>query len=213
MKLKFLAGEPEPIYPRTLHGIINSIRVTYMRTVGRLGLTLIRTDISQNKWILRTRQWGMNPVDQFPRTRCFPLTPPHLKRSRRGSIRPSTRTNDDSRGNRRDRVLSRCQDERCTFESGTFERTRPVVLVTSLASEWRSALRFLKLRTTRFRRTNERPRYFRTESIFRARHLFGRHKLLANLSPRHINMIVFCAPLEVSLRNLIFYLYKYLYVL
>lgn len=41
----------------------------------------------------------MNPVDQFPRTRCPPLTSPHLKRSRRGSIRPSTRTNDDSRGN------------------------------------------------------------------------------------------------------------------
>lgn len=42
---------------------------------------------------------GMNPVDQFPRTRCSPLTSPHLKRSRRGSIRSSMRTNGDSRGN------------------------------------------------------------------------------------------------------------------
>lgn len=100
MKLKFLAGE-SPIYSHSaLHQIINSIRETYMRTPGRLGLTRIRTDMSQDKWIPRTRQRGMNPADQFPRMRCPRW--PHLTWSVReeapfGLVDEDQ--SDDSRGN------------------------------------------------------------------------------------------------------------------
>lgn len=202
MKLKFLTGEPGPIYSHRAYymEIVNSIWVTYMRTPGWLGLTLIRTDISQNKWILRTRQRGRtNPVDQFSANETVPrLTSPHLKRSRRGSIRPSTRTNDDSRGNSsRIRVLSRRQDARGARSRVARTRgLRPSYLSLARERRRRSVSKIANDEIPSYRRTANG--YFRTESIFRARHLFGRHRASrANFSSRHINTILYCASSDV----------------
>lgn len=158
MKLKFLAGEPEPIYSHSaLHRIINSIRTTYMRTVGRLGLTRIRTDIS-DKWILRTRQLGDESRWSISANEMSPLISPHLKRSRRGSIRSSTRTNDDSRGNV---AIEFYRAVRTHDESGTFERTKSCSSYLSLACEG-TTIGFTVSKIA----NDEIPPYQRTATLF-----------------------------------------------
>lgn len=109
----------------------------------------------------------MNLVDQFQRNRTIL---PHLKRSRRGSIRPFAPRwghqgpDDDSRGNVR--VLRRTR--RDSTMSGRTElapchlRTRGLL---------RSTLRFLKLRTARFHRSAIPAALFSAPKARFARHL------------------------------------------